>query len=259
VFFELQAKMKASTALSLSLWLTATIAIPHEKRQSGSLLDLLGGNSNLAVLADSVMSMSNAFMDILATKPNKVTDIVGEKDTFPGAKHKRYWFGPYDVPAGKVVTHNIFNMCGAFSDQFQGDMDQMESHTHEDSNSWKALIPAELRRMLSMMTFFTNKMDANSFLVSGLLSGFCRNCTILRNKILLMDVDGQPLGIDKGIYQHHVNMLPTTRRIDGSEPSFASVCPEQDKSFYPVGGYDRPVGMDMIGHVFATQAVEVCI
>lgn len=131
----------------------------------------------------------------------------------------------------------------------------MESHTHEDPNSWKAKLPAEMQRMLSMMTFFTQKMDENSFLVSRMVTGLPKNVTILRSKILLVDESGAPLGIDKGIYQHHVNMLPVIRHFN-DEPSFAAICPEHDKSFYPVGGYDRPVGMDMIGHVFATQAVE---
>jgi hypothetical protein len=134
-------------------------------------------------------------------------------------------------------------------------MDQMDSHAHEDPNSWKAKLPPEIRRILSMMTFFTQKMDENSFLVARMITGLPHNVTIIQSKILLIDENGTPLGIDQGIYQHHVNMLPIARRFF-DEPSFAAICPEHDKTFYPVGGFDRPVGMDVIGHVFATQAVE---
>jgi hypothetical protein len=133
-------------------------------------------------------------------------------------------------------------------------MDQIESHGHDDPNDWRNKLPIELRRMISMATFFTNKMDANSFLITRLITGFCRSCTLLRSKILLVDEAGAPLGIDKGIYQHHVNLLPLNWRPN--EPSFAAVCPDHDRSFYPVGGFARPEGMDLVGHVFATQAVE---
>jgi hypothetical protein len=137
---------------------------------------------------------------------------------------------------------------------FQGGMDQEESHSHEEPNSLKSGLPKELQTILSMMTFFTKKMDPNAFLITRLISGFCKNCTILRSKILLVDEKGEPLGVDKGIYQHHVNMLPTS--MGRGEPSFAAVCPDTDTRFYPVGGYSRPVGMDVISHVFASQAVE---
>jgi hypothetical protein len=49
-------------------------------------------------------------------------------------------------------------------------------------------------------------------------------------------------------------MLPMGMRFD--EPSFAATCPESDTSYYPIGGLSRPVGMDIIGHVYAAQAVE---
>jgi hypothetical protein len=134
-------------------------------------------------------------------------------------------------------------------------MDGMESHTHEDTNSWKAKLPFELQRILTMMMFFVQKMDANSFIVSRMITGFPKNATIINSKILLVDENGAPLGIDRGIYQHHVNMLPVTQNIL-AEPSFAATCPEQDQSFYPIGGHERPVGMDVVAHVFAAQAVE---
>jgi hypothetical protein len=135
------------------------------------------------------------------------------------------------------------------------DMDKEDSHGHSDpANSWKNSLPKEMRTMLSMMTFFTQTMDPNAFLITKLVSGLCKDCTILRSKILLVDEAGSPLGVDKGIYQHHVNMLPMSMRV--KEPSFVATCPDKDKSYYPIGGYTRPVGMDIIGHVYASQAVE---
>jgi hypothetical protein len=109
--------------------------------------------------------------------------------------------------------------------------------------------------MWAMMTFFTYKMDPNAYLVTRLIKGPCKNCTVLRNKILLVNENGEPLGVDRGIYQHHVNMLPTSM-MRVNEPSFAETCPDIDKQFYPIGGYSRPIGMDIIGHAFASQAVE---
>ena|ERR1700761_3736408 len=82
--------------------LPLTIAAPYEKRQTGSLLGLLGSNSGAPGLQGTLMSLSSSIIEMFAEKPAKVTDIEGQKNTRPDSKHKRYWLGPYEVPAGKV-------------------------------------------------------------------------------------------------------------------------------------------------------------
>jgi hypothetical protein len=130
-----------------------------------------------------------------------------------------------------------------------------DGHGHNDAaTSWKASLPKDLKNIIGAAMFFTEKMDPNAQLITRLVYDVCKNCTILRSKILLVDEDGQPLGVDRGIYQHHVNMIPLSLRMD--EPSFAAACPDTDKSYFMIGGYSRPEGMDAIGHVYGSQAVE---
>jgi hypothetical protein len=94
--------MRINLTFAFGLWASLATAAPYEKRQTGSLLDMFGGNAAAGTFMESGMSMSNSFTEMFADKPAKITDIKGMKNTWPNSKHKRYWFGPYDVPAGKV-------------------------------------------------------------------------------------------------------------------------------------------------------------
>jgi hypothetical protein len=79
----------AGTAVAFPSWL--------KTRQAGS--------SNEALLESWVQSVNagnQQMISVFGEKPSKVKDIKGENHTLPGSKHSRYWFGAYDIPAGKV-------------------------------------------------------------------------------------------------------------------------------------------------------------
>jgi hypothetical protein len=97
--------MRVSLTISVVFWLSLTTAAPLEKRQTGSFLDIFSDKAGVSLMG-ALMSLPSWLTDILADKPAKVTDIEGQKNTRPNSKHKRYLFGPYDVPAGKVRPQN---------------------------------------------------------------------------------------------------------------------------------------------------------
>jgi hypothetical protein len=98
--------MRFSLTISVALWLSLTTAAPLEKRQTGSFLDIFSGKNGISLMG-ALMSLPTWLTDILADKPARVTDIEGQKNTRPNSKHKRYLFGPYDIPAGKVRSRNF--------------------------------------------------------------------------------------------------------------------------------------------------------
>lgn len=48
------------------------------------------------------------------------------------------------------------------------------------------------------------KLDANSDILSGQMSGLCANCMILEAKADLADKDGKKIDIGEGVYSHHI-------------------------------------------------------
>src|ERR1700760_2962497 len=81
-----------SFSLFLFLLISAASATPGlNKRQSA-----MNG------LIESLMSSMNSFTANLAMKPARVTNITGEVNTRPGSKNKRFWYGPFNIPAAKV-------------------------------------------------------------------------------------------------------------------------------------------------------------
>src|ERR1700753_3535421 len=98
--------MKILLTIVAGAWLASAAAVPHERRQNAptkpTSTNPAAAMASLGSLVDSMMSFSNSLMELFADKPARVTTIEGEKDSRPGSVHKRYWYGPYDVPAGKV-------------------------------------------------------------------------------------------------------------------------------------------------------------
>jgi hypothetical protein len=108
--------MKSSGVLLLSL--PVALGAPNRnavfKRQRAGGEQITAMNGLLGAMFPSSNSYSSGFSDRFADKPVKVTEIKGETPTRPGAKFNRYWYGPFDVPAGKVRVHlvelNVLNM-----------------------------------------------------------------------------------------------------------------------------------------------------
>jgi hypothetical protein len=102
--------MRIALSLAIGHMVLIVSAVPHERRQLDPILGFFGGNSQsnplglqiIPIVASFADFIASSFADFMAEKPAKVTDIQGENHTRPGSKHRRYWFGPYDIPAGKA-------------------------------------------------------------------------------------------------------------------------------------------------------------
>jgi len=75
----------------------------------------------------------------------------------------------------------------------------------------------------------SKSMDPNGFSVMKMVTGFCKDCTLLSGKSDVVFANGTRADISAGVYLHHVIVMDLSKKEEG----FVSTCPGDLKDNKP--------------------------
>ena len=82
---------------------------------------------------------------------------------------------------------------------------------------------------LSALTQLSKPMDPNGLSVMKMVTGFCKDCTLLSGKSDVVFANGTRADISAGVYLHHVIVMDLSKKEEG----FVSTCPGDLKTNKP--------------------------